>query len=147
MYVQSKAARRLLSHLSLTGIVTGYLITLVAVVAGAVAFPFSSLWLGFLFVLIGAFFVVTVPVLLVVYVSMTIAICRAILRLGRRLVLGSSQDSEWQTMTKPFEFQESMEPRGTDNGLWDPWIDGLRWAKPVVRRGNRKLREGNHRHP
>jgi hypothetical protein len=126
MSAQSKAAQRLSFHLCPAGIVIGYLLTLFAVVAGVVAFPFSSIWMGLLFVLVGAFFVVAIPIILMAYLLMTIAICRAIMGLGRRLVIGSRQNSEWQRTVKPFAFQKSMEPASTDNGLLDRWIDGLR---------------------
>jgi hypothetical protein len=38
------------------GIVIGYVLALFGVVAGVVAYPFSSIWLGLLVVVIGAFF-------------------------------------------------------------------------------------------
>ena len=60
MYFQSKAARRFSFLLSPAGIVIGYILTLFAVVAGVVAFPFSSIWMGLLCILVGEFFVVTI---------------------------------------------------------------------------------------
>ena len=71
------------------GIVIGYLVVLFAVVAGTVAFPFSSICMALLFVVVGAFFVVAVPMIVMAYVFMAIAFCRAFLGLCRRLILGS----------------------------------------------------------
>jgi hypothetical protein len=126
MSAQGTAAQRFSFCLSPAGIVICYLLTLFAVGAGVVVFPFSSIWMGLLFVLVGAFFVVAVPIIVIAYVLMTIAICRGIMGLARRLVFSSAQNSEWQRMLKPFALQNNIEPERTDSGVWDRWIDGLR---------------------
>jgi hypothetical protein len=126
MYAHSKADQHFSSHVAPTCIVIGYVLSLFAVVAGVVAFPFSTLWVGLLCFLIGAFFVVAIPIILMTCVLMTIVICRAITRLGRRLIYGSRQDSDLPTMVEQLTFQKNLEPEGTDDTLWDQWIDGLR---------------------
>ena len=71
MYSNSKAAGRFSFLLNPAGIVIGYILTLFAIVAGAGAFPFSKIWMALLFVVVGAFFVVAVPVLVMVYLFFT----------------------------------------------------------------------------
>ena len=53
----------------------GYLVVLFAVVAGTVAFPFSSIWMALLFVVVGAIFVVAIPMIVIAYVLMAVAFC------------------------------------------------------------------------
>ena len=108
----------------LAGIVIGYLLALFAATAGVVAFPFSTLVLGLLFVVVGVFFVVAIPVIVMAYLFLTITFSRAIMSLGRRLLFGADQDSESQRTGKPSLLQKDLETQGTDAGLWDRWIDG-----------------------
>jgi hypothetical protein len=111
------AQRRFSLLLSPAGIVVGYPVVLVALAGGLLAFPFSGIFLGLFAVLVGTFLIVAIPVLLIVYVFMTIALARAFIGIGRRL-LGVAQDSESKPMKK------KRGPRATDSGLWDRWIDG-----------------------
>jgi hypothetical protein len=105
--------------------VIGYLLALFAVTAGVVAFPFSSISIGVFAVLVGAFFIVAVPVTVMAYVLMTIAFSRALMGLGRRLLFGPGYDCGWHRTTKPCPLQKNVEPQATDTDLWDRWIDGL----------------------
>ena len=104
----------------------GYLFALFAATAVVVAFPFSTLVLGLLFVVVGVFFIVAVPVIVMAYVFLTITISRAIMSLSRRLLFGADQTSESQRTGKPSLLQKDLKPQGTDAGLWDRWIDGSR---------------------
>ena len=79
MSAQSNVVERFLFRVGPSGIVVGYVIALFGVVAGVVAFPFSSIWFGLLFVVIGAFFVVAVPVIVAVYLFFLFAICRGLI--------------------------------------------------------------------
>ncbi len=67
MSARSRTARCSSFLLSPGGILIGYLIILFAVTAGVVAFPFSSVLFGLLFVVVGTFFVVAVPIVVMVY--------------------------------------------------------------------------------
>jgi hypothetical protein len=98
--------------------VVGYPVVLVAVAGGLLAFPFSGILLGLFSVLVGTFLIVAIPVLLIVYMFMTIALSRALIGIGRRL-LGRDQDSESKTKKK------TCGPKATDTALWDRWIDGV----------------------
>ena len=83
------AAQRRFSLLpSPAGIVVGYPVVLVAVAGGLLAFPFSGILLGLFSVLVGTFLIVAIPALLIVYVLMTIAVSRAFIGIGRRLLGG-----------------------------------------------------------
>jgi hypothetical protein len=119
-------ARRSSIWSSPAGIVLGYLLALFAATAAVVSFPFSSISLGLLFVVVGAFFLVAVPVIVMAYLLMTIALARALMGLGRRLLFGAVQDCGTQRTIKPCPFQKDMEPPATAAGLWDQWIDGPR---------------------
>jgi hypothetical protein len=110
--------------LSPAGIAIGYVLALFAATAGVVVFPFSSISLGLLVVMVGAFFIVAIPVIVMTYLFMTIAVARALMGLARRLLYGSDQNSGWQSVSKPSPLEKDLEPQGTDTGLWDRWIDG-----------------------
>jgi len=112
------AQRRFSLLLSPAEIVIGYPAALVAVAAGLLVFPFSGILLGLFSVLVGAFLIVAIPVLLIVYVFMTIAVSRAFIGIGRRL-LGSDQHTESKSTNK------MCGPNATGAGLWDRWIDGV----------------------
>jgi hypothetical protein len=124
MSVHGRVARRFSFLLSPARIVIGYILALFAATAAVVTFPFSSISIGVLSVLVGAFFLVAIPVIVMAYVFMTIAFSRALVGLGRRLLFGAVQDPAWQRMGKPCPFQEHVEPGATAAGLWDRWIDG-----------------------
>jgi hypothetical protein len=111
------AQRRLSLFLGPVAIVMDYPHALVAVAGGLLAFPFSGILLGLFSVLIGASLIVAIPVLLIVYVFMTIALSRIFIGIGRRLV-GSDQHTESKSTNK------TCGPKATDAGLWDRWIDG-----------------------
>ena len=78
MYFQSKVAERFSFLLNPAGIVIGYVCTLFAIVAGMVAFPFSKIWMALLFVVVGAFFVVAIPVIVMVHLSFMCAFFTAL---------------------------------------------------------------------
>jgi hypothetical protein len=67
-----------------------------------------------------------VPVIVVAYLLMTIALARALMDLGRRLLFGAVQNCGRQRTIKPCPFQKDVEPPATAAGLWDRWIDGPR---------------------
>ena len=121
MPAHTRAAPLFSFRLNPGGIVIGYILALLAATAGVVAFPFSSISLVLLSVVVGVFFVVAVPIILLAYVFLTITFSRAIMSLSRRLLYGADQDSESQSVNKPF-----LESLSTDAGLWDRWIDGVR---------------------
>jgi hypothetical protein len=89
-----------------------------------VAFPFSSISIGVLAVLVGAFFIVAIPVIVMAYVLLTIAFSRALAGLGRRLLSGAVQDPACQRIGESCLTQKDVELRATAAGLWDRWIDG-----------------------
>jgi hypothetical protein len=105
--------------------VLGYLLALFAATAGVVSFPFSIVSLGLLFVVVGAFFIVAIPVIVFAYLFMAIGFTRATIGLGRRLLVGSNQSPGLQRTGKPCPLQKDLEPQGTDSGLWDRWTDGV----------------------
>jgi hypothetical protein len=104
--------------------VLGYLLAPFAATAGVASFPFSIASLGLLFVVVGAFFVVAIPVIVMAYLLMTIALVRALMGLGRRLLFGVGQDFALPKGGKP-SLQASLEIQRTDAALWDRWIDGF----------------------
>ncbi len=116
--------RRFSFVLSPPGILIGYLLALFTVTAGVVAFPFSIVPLGLFFVVVGAFAVVAIPVIVMAYVLMAITFTRAIMGLGRRLLLGASQNTVWHRAGKPSDLQTNLEAQRTDIGVWDRWLDG-----------------------
>lgn len=124
MSASSRIARRVSFPLSPGGIVIGYLIALFAVTAGVVVFPFSSVSIGLLWVVVGAFFVVAVPIVVMVYLFFLIAFYRAVIGLGRRLLFGSDLDSESLSNGKELPLEKDLPNIATDDALWDRWIDG-----------------------
>jgi hypothetical protein len=113
-------------QLSPAVIVIGYVLALFAVVAAAVAFPFSIISMVLLFIVVGAFFVLVVPILLMVCLFFTIALYRAMMAFGRRLVAGAGHDAESPTVCYPSLLKNDVAPEQIDMGLWDRWIDGAR---------------------
>ena len=75
----------------------GYLLTLFAVVAGIGAFPFSNIWMGLLFVVVGVSFVVAVPVLVTVYLFFCMP-SRGFDEIGRRFLLGETHRDDTRTV-------------------------------------------------
>jgi hypothetical protein len=125
MYSRSMAAGRFSFLRNPAGVAIGYVLTLFAIVAGAGAFPFSNIWMALLFVMVGAFFVVAVPVLVMVYLFFFLTVCRALMALRRRLRFGTDRTHESQRSSKSSLQQKDLESHGTYSGLWDRWIDGL----------------------
>jgi len=101
-------------------IVIGYILALFAIVAGAGAFPSSTISMALLFVVVGAFFVVAVPVLVVVYLYFLWKFFTAIRSFARRLLFGTAPS---QMTNKPSLLRKDLEPPGINAGLWDRWID------------------------
>lgn len=118
MSAHSRMARRFSFLLSPGGIVIGYVLALLAATAGAASFSFSNILMGLLFVVVGSFFVAAVPIILMAYMFMVIAFCRAVIGLGHRLTL------HWWVAAKPCPSKKTVEPQRTAAGLWDRWIDG-----------------------
>jgi hypothetical protein len=92
--------------------VIGYPIELAG---GLLIFPFAAILLVLFSVLDGTFLIVAIPVLLIVYVLMTIALSRAFIGIIRRLLLGSDRNSLGK--------RKNSEPHGPNSDLWDRWID------------------------
>jgi hypothetical protein len=111
--------RRFSFWLSPAGIVIGYLLALFAVTAAGVAFPFSIVPLGLMIVVVGVFFVVAIPVIVMACVLMAIAFARGIMGLGHRLLFGADRNSGWKRTV-----EKHMKPPAPDSRLWDRWIDG-----------------------
>jgi len=106
--------------------VIGYLLALFAVVAGMLPFPFSSVLTGLFYTLIGSFFVVAIAVISMTYLFITIAVSRALMGLGRRLLFGANQNPQSPRISKPSLSQKDLESQGNNTELWDRWIDGVR---------------------
>ena len=115
---------RCLFRVGPAGIVVGYVLALFGVVAGVLAYPFSSIWLGLLVVVIGAFFVVAISVNVIVCLFFMVAIYRGLMAIGRRLLFRADHGSELQRMSELSNLQKDPIPQQTDTGLWDRWIDG-----------------------
>jgi hypothetical protein len=118
-------ARRPSFLLSPAGIVLGYLLSLVVATAGVVSFPYSIISLGLLFVVVGAFFVVAIPVIVFAYLFMAIGFTRATIGLGRRLLVGSNQSPGSYGKVKPRSSAKSLSGGVASSGLWDRWMDGV----------------------
>jgi hypothetical protein len=125
MSAQVLAPGRFSFLLNPVGIVIGYVLVLFGVVARVVAYPFSSIWLGLLVVVIGAFFVVAISVNVIVCLFFMVAIYRRLMAIGRRLLFGAAHVSELQRTGKPSFLRKDLAPQPTDTELWDRWIDGV----------------------
>jgi hypothetical protein len=119
-------SRRPSFWLSPAGIVLGYLIALFAATAGVASFPFSIVSLGLLFVVVGAFFIVAIPVIVFAYLFMTIAVVRALMGLGRRLLTVSDQNAGWLGRIQLSSLKKDAVQTGMNGQLWDRWLDGSR---------------------
>jgi hypothetical protein len=121
MYFQSKAARRFSILRNPAGIVIGYILTLFAIVAGAGAFPSSTIWMALLFVVVGTFFVVGISVIVMVYLFFMWKFFTARRGFARRLLFRADQS---QMPNKPSILSKALEPQAINAELWDRWIDG-----------------------
>jgi multisubunit Na+/H+ antiporter MnhE subunit len=110
------ALKRLSKLQNPAAIIVGYPVALVAVAGLLLAFPFSGILLVLFSALVGAFLTFAISVLLVVYVFFTIALARAFIDLGRRL-LGPDERIE------PQRAKKKRGREATGGGLWDAWID------------------------
>ena len=112
MYSQGKADRHFSFLPSPGGIVIGYiLLTLFAVVAGAIAFPFSNIWMGILYVLLELYVLVAIAVISATFLRLTLAIYAAFMRLGRRLLFGVDHRSESQRTRKSSLLRKELKLR------------------------------------
>jgi hypothetical protein len=122
------AQSKLIGHLSVIPspgrIIIGYLLGLLAATAGVALYPFSNISMGLFFVTIGAFALVAVPVLVMVYLFLIVVGYRALNKLGRRLLFDPDHGSAFQGASKSFLNQKHLESHGTEMDLWDRWIDG-----------------------
>jgi hypothetical protein len=126
MYSQRKAVRRFSFLRNPAGIVIGYILILIAVVAGAGAFPLSRIWMALLFVVVGAFFVVAISVIVMAYLFLMCAFFTALRSFARRFCFGSVRMHESQWLSKSSHQQIDLESQATNIDLWDRWIDGVR---------------------
>jgi hypothetical protein len=97
------------------GIVIGYPVALVAVAVGLLTFPYSGI-LGLVSVLVGAVFIAAIPVLVTVYLLLTIAMSHALVAFVRRLRFGSDQNSRWKG--------KRLDAHRPGLDVWDRWVDG-----------------------
>ena len=120
MYFQSKAAIRFAFLRNPGSIVIGYILTLFAIVGGAAAFPSSTIWMTLLFVVVGAFFVVAVPILVMTYLFFTWKFFTVLRSFARRFCFGTVR-----RLSKSSRHQKDPESHVINAGLWDRWIDGF----------------------
>jgi hypothetical protein len=125
MFAQRNVVERYLLRVGPAGIVVGYVLALFGVVAGVVAYPFSSIWVGLLYVVIGAFFVVAISVNVIVCLFFVFAIYSGLNALARRLLFGADHCSELQRLSQLSNSQKDQVLQQIDTGLWDQWIDGV----------------------
>jgi hypothetical protein len=123
MYSQSKAAGRFSLLLSPDRILIGYILTLFTIAAGAAAFPSSNVWMALLFVVVGVFFVVAIPVLLMTYLFFMWNFFTALTSFARRFYFGTACRHQSQRLSKSSHQRKDLESQGTNAGLWDRWID------------------------
>jgi hypothetical protein len=119
-------ARRPSFCISRERILPGYLLALVAATAAVDYLPFSIVRLSLLAVMLGIFYVIVLPVLVMAYLRAGLAVSRALLSLGRRLFLGDVHKAAWRRRIRPLPSKNDKEPHGNDDVLWDWWIDGAR---------------------
>ena len=125
MFAQTRVVHHFSLHLSPARIVIGYILVLFVATAGVVVFPFSLISLSLFFIVVGTFFVVAITVIVMAYLFMAIAVARALMGFSRRLLVGTDQNSGSQEIGKPCPLRKDPESQGTDDGLWDRWIDGF----------------------
>jgi hypothetical protein len=118
--------RRISRWFSPGGILIGYFLALFAATAGVGSFPSSSIALGLLLVVVGAFGVVAISVLIVVYVVLTIIFVRGVMHHVHRLLFDADRDSDLQRTGVSTKLEQNVEAQRMDAGLWDRWIDGFR---------------------
>jgi len=106
-------------------IIIGYILTLFAVVAGVAAFPFSTISMVLLSIVVGVFFVVSVPIILATYVFLAIGIYRALMSFSRWLLFGSEETYDSGGLGKRSPMNKDLASEPADAGLWDRWIDGV----------------------
>jgi hypothetical protein len=75
--------------------------------------------MGLFFVTMGAFFLISIPILVLVSMFLLIAGYRASIKLGRRLLFGAGQSSESQWTSKSSLQQRHVDDPGTDMDLWE----------------------------
>ncbi len=121
MYFQSRVAMRFSYLRSPVGIVIGYIVTLFGTVAGVATFPFSKIWIGLLFVVVGAFFIVAISVIVMTYLFFIFGFFRALIDFARRLLFGADQS---QMTSNSSHQQKDLQRQGINAELWDRWIDG-----------------------
>jgi apolipoprotein N-acyltransferase len=99
----------------------GYALTQFAIVAGAATFPSSNVWLALSFIEVGVFFVLAIPVIVMVHLTFMCAFFTAPTSFARRLIFGANQS---QMTSKSSHLRKDLEPQGNNAGLWDRWLDG-----------------------
>jgi hypothetical protein len=118
-------ARRRSLCLSWERILPGYLLALVAATAAVDYLPFSMFRLSLLAVMLGIFYVIAIPVLVMAFLRAGLAVARALMGLGRRLLLGTDQNSGSQGVGKPQPLRKDLKSLRTNAAPWDQWIDGF----------------------
>jgi hypothetical protein len=112
------AVRRLAPRIiRVAEIAVGYPHFVVAVVGGLLVLPFTGILLGLFSLLAVEQLVFAIPILLILFGVMMIALARAFIGISLRLLCSGSETG------KPTFAQKGLEPKAADIGLWDRWID------------------------
>jgi hypothetical protein len=124
MSAQSNLIKRLSVIPAPGWIIVGYVLGLFAATAGVVAWPFSIITMGLFVFTIGVFFLMALPILVLVYMSLLVAAYRASIKVGRRLLFGEGHGSAFERTSKSSLKQKNLSSEPIDGDLWDRWIDG-----------------------
>jgi hypothetical protein len=111
------ARRRASRLICLAGIAVGYPHFVVAVAGGLLVLPFTGILVEMFSLLAVEQLIFAIPILLILFGAMMIALARAAIGICQRL-LGSGSETG-----KPSFAQQGLEPNVADTGLWDRWID------------------------
>jgi hypothetical protein len=75
---------------------------------------------------VGVFFAVAIPLIVMAYIFMLIAFSRGFMTLARRLFVGSDQNAGWLGRIQLSSLKKDAEQTGAHGPLWDRWLDGSR---------------------
>jgi hypothetical protein len=89
----------------------------VAVAGGLLVLPFTGILLGLFSLLVVQQLIVAIPVVLIVFGIMQIALSRVLIGICRRLLASDPHTG------KPSFRRKVREPKSAETGLWDEWID------------------------
>jgi hypothetical protein len=89
-------------------VLLGYLAALLIATGSCMVWPSSSVSLGFLALVVGAFLLVAMTIAIAVWLMLAVSFLRAVREIPRALLV-RFRASSWKT----------------DVGLWDRWLDGI----------------------